>query len=104
MKRIVSVLAAVLLVSGCRGPFEPAPRDFIELELVAFPESRAQDIYKSFCQDNLGPEHLIQDPVSAANYLKEELQTYREDLDSLRYKAPELLYDYVGDQNNYALR
>ena len=101
MKRILLTLAAVLLVSGCRGPFEPTTRDIIELELVAYPETRAQDIYKSFCQDNLGPEHLIPDPATAANYLKEELRTYQEDLDSLRYKAPELLYDYVGDQNNY---
>ena len=101
MKRILLTLAAVLLVSGCRGPIEPTTRDIIEFELVAYPETRAQDIYKSFCQDNLGPEHLIPDPATAANYLKEELRTYQEDLDSLRYKAPELLYDYVGDQNNY---
>ena len=101
MKRIVSALAAVLLVSGCRGPFEPTPRDFIELELVAYPESRAQDIYKSFCQDNLGPEHLIPNPATAADYLQEELQTYQEDLDSLRYEAPTTLYDFVGDRCNY---
>lgn len=101
MKRILLTLAAVLLVSGCRGPFEPTPRDFIELELVAYPESRAQDIYKSFCQDNLGPEHLIPNPTTAANYLQEELQTYQEDLDSLRYKAPAKRYDFVGDQCNY---
>ena len=100
MKRILLTLAALLLVSGC-GNYDPTTRDFIELKLVAYPESRAQDIYKSFCQDNLGPEHLIPDPETAANYLREELMTYREDLDSLRYKAPELLYDYVGDQNNY---
>ena len=75
--------------------------DAIDTQLLMFPESRAQDFYKSFCQDNLGPEHLIPDPVSAAGYLKEELQTYREDLDRLRYSAPELLYYTVGDQGNY---
>ena len=101
MKRILLTLAAVLLVSGCRNSFEPTTRDLIELELLSYPESRAQDVYKSFCQDNLGPEHLIQDPVSAAQYLKEELETYQEDLDSLRCKAPELPYYYVGDQNHY---
>jgi hypothetical protein len=101
MRRIILTLAAVLLVFCCRQTSELTTRDFIELELEAYPESRAQDVYKSFCQDNLGPEHLIQDPVSAAQYLKEELRTYQEDLDSLRYKVPTSLYDYVGDQNHY---
>ena len=100
MKRILLTLAALLLVSGC-GNYDPTTRDFIELKLVAYPESRAQDIYKSFCQDNLGPEHLIPNPATAADYLQEELQTYQEDLDSLRYKAPAKRYDFVGDQCNY---
>ena len=102
MKRIILALTAVaLLVSGCLGPSKPTTRAVIETELLSYPESRVQDIYKSFCQDNLGPEHLIPDPATAANYLREELQTYQEDLDSLRYKAPAMRYDYVGDQGHY---
>ena len=102
MKRILPTLTAVvLLVSGCRGPLGQKTRDMIEAELLSYPESRAQDIYKSFCQDNLGPEHLIPDPAAAANYLREELLTYQEDLDSLRYKVPATRYDFVGDQGNY---
>ena len=101
MKRILLMLLVVLPIFGCRQSSELTTRDFIELELAAYPESRAQDVYKSFCQDNLGPEHLIQDPVSAAHYLKEELRTYQEDLDSVRYEAPASPYDYVGDQNHY---
>ena len=101
MKRILLMLLVVLPVFGCRQSSKLTTRDFIELELAAYPESRAQDVYKSFCQDNLGPEHLIQDPVSAAHYLKEELRTYQEDLDSVRYEAPASPYDYVGDQNHY---
>ena len=73
----------------------------IREQLSGFPESRAQDFYKSFCQDYLGPEHLIPDPTAAANYLKDELRTYQEDLDSARYDAPELTYYPVGDQGNY---
>jgi hypothetical protein len=95
-------VSALLLIHGCRDPFELTTRDFIELELLQYPESRVQDIYKSFCQDNLGPEHLIPDPTSAANYLKEELRTYQEDLDNLRYEAPVERYYYVGDQQRYA--
>lgn len=60
-----------------------------------------QDIYKDFCQDNLGPEHLIPDPEYARNYLRTELASFREDLDSLRYEAPERMYYPVGDQGNY---
>ena len=86
------------LFSGCRSN---EVQDSISTQLEMFPESRAQDFYKSFCQDNLGPEHLIPDPSSAAGYLKEELQTYKEDLDSLRYDTPELLYYPVGDKGNY---
>lgn len=96
------VATALLLNLGCRAPFEPTTRDFIERQLLQYPESRVQDIYKSFCQDNLGPEHLISDPVSAANYLKEELRTYQEDLDNQRYEAPTEPFYYVGDGQHYA--
>ena len=58
-------------------------------------------LYKSFCQDNLGPGHLIPNPDYAKAYLLEELQTYREDLDSMRYEKPEVRYVPVGDKNNF---
>ena len=73
----------------------------IRQQLQDYPESRVQDIYKSFCQDNLGPGHLIPDPQSARNYLESELRTFREDLDSARYDAPGIMYYPVGDQGNY---
>ena len=60
-----------------------------------------QDIYKSFCQDNLGPGHLIPDPAYARDYLTTELTSFREDLDSLRYDAPARMYEPVGDRGNY---
>ncbi|MBQ9660260.1 MAG: hypothetical protein IJV37_03210 [Bacteroidales bacterium] len=69
--------------------------------LKDYPQSRVQDIYKSFCQDNLGPGHLIPDPEYARNYLREELAAMREDLDSGRYEAPARMYAPVGDQGNY---
>ena len=73
----------------------------IRQQLQDYPESRVQDIYKSFCQDNLGPGHLIPDPQSARNYLESELRIFREDLDSARYDAPAITYYPVGDQGNY---
>lgn len=96
------IAASVLFLQhGCRGPFEPTTRDFIELQLLLYPESRVQDVYKSFCQDNLGPEHLISDPISAANYLNKELRTYQEDLDNQLYEAPMEPFYYVGDKQHY---
>ncbi|MBP5218231.1 MAG: hypothetical protein J6Z47_04710 [Bacteroidales bacterium] len=87
-----------LFLFGCRNN---ATEEAIRRQLTDYPESTVRDIYKSFCQDNLGPEHLIQDPGSARNYLESELSTYREDLDSLRYAAPGIYSYPVGDKGNY---
>ena len=93
------LLAAIiaLLVSCQTDP----TRDAVQQQLQQYPESRVQDIYKSFCQDNLGPGHLIPDNESARAYLRSELQSYREDLDSARYEKPALRYLSVGDAGNY---
>ena len=93
-----ALLFPLRLLLGC----QPSPeKAAIARQLQDYPESRVQDIYKSFCQDNLGPGHLIPDPQSARNYLESEIQTFREDLDSARYDAPSIMYYPVGDQGNY---
>lgn len=88
----------MFLLLGCQ---PSATEKAIKQQLLDYPESRVQDIYKSFCQDNLGPGHLIPDPQSARNYLESELRTFKEDLDSARYDAPSIMYYPVGDQGNY---
>ena len=88
----------MFLLLGCQ---PSATEKAIKQQLLDYPESRVQDIYKSFCQDNLGPGHLIPDPKSARNYLESELRSFREDLDSARYDAPSIMYCPVGDQGNY---
>lgn len=97
MKRTLFLFAIILLI-GCQ---PTATEKAIRQQLQDFPESRVQDIYKDFCQDNLGPEHLIPDPEYARNYLRTELASFREDLDSLRYDAPQRMYYPVGDRGNY---
>ena len=57
-----------------------------------------QDIYKSFCQDNLGPGHLIPGPQSTRNYLESELRAFKENLDSARYDAPGIMYYPVWER------
>ena len=97
---IRSILAALLLLlaAGCR----PDPvREAIARQLELYPESRVQDVYKSFCQDQLGPGHLIPNPEAAKAYLLSELQAYREDLDSARYARPAERFVQVGDAGNY---
>ena len=98
---IVLVMAAVSLVSCVSGKGDNTLKEVISSQLKAFPESSAQDIYKSFCQDNLGPEHMIPDPEYAANYLHSELATYKSDLEKGLYRIPEERYYTVGDKGNY---
>lgn len=57
--------------------------------------------FKSFCQDNLGPGHLIPNPEQARAYLLSELKEYQEDLENGKYTKPQLRYVPVGDQGHY---
>ena len=50
-----------------------AMRSAIERQLVTYPESTLQDIYKSFYQEHFGPGHIISDTASARRYLVREL-------------------------------
>ena len=50
-----------------------AMRSAIEMQLVTYPESTLQDIYKSFYQEHFGPGHIISDTASARRYLMREL-------------------------------
>ena len=97
MKKILYILI-IGLILGCA---KDSVRIGIENQLKEFPESRVQDIYKSFCQDNLGPEHLIPNPDAARNYLTTELEEYRQDLETGLYSIPTLRYYPVGDEGNY---
>ena len=45
----------------------------ISNQLETYPESRLQDLYKSFFQDRFGPGHIIRDRESARDYILSEL-------------------------------
>ena len=96
-KRVFFVFALLLLIS-CQNN---AVKDAISAQLRQYPDTRVQDIYKNFCQDNLGPGHLVPDPEVAKSYLLTELELYRDDLDSARYDKPASRYVPVGDKGNY---
>ena len=50
-----------------------AMRSAIERQLVTYPKSTLQDIYKSFYQEHFGPGHIISDTATARRYLMLEL-------------------------------
>ena len=98
MNRIVTIVSLLLLIVSCQSY---QTKKAIKSQLQMYPQTRVQDIYKNFCQDNLGPGHLVPDRDAARDYLLSELETYREDLDSARYSKPAVRYVPVGDQGNY---
>ena len=105
MSRSIAIFAAVMLavcIAVATRPCRPSSeKATIERLLRDYPESRVQDIYKSFCQDCLGPEHLIPDPESAGKYLEAELADCREQRDSMGHGLPGPAYYPAGDRGNY---
>ena len=97
---ILALALAALMAAAC-GQDGRSIRDAISGQMADYPESRVQDIYKSFCQDNLGPEHLIPNPDAAREYLLSELGEYRSDLAEGKYTKPAKRYEPVGDEGNY---
>lgn len=96
--RIILFACAVLMLASCQ---KDPVHEAIAAQLRQYPATRVQDIYKNFCQDNLGPGHLIPNPEAARAYLTEELQEYREDLAAGRYEKPVGRYVALGDRNAF---
>ena len=97
MKRFLltmSILAAICCVACTQGAVDKAAvKAAVAAQMEAFPESRLQDLYKSFFQDRFGPGHLIADRESALRYILTEL----EEADTLMGPETEL----CGWQGNY---
>ena len=70
-----------------------AVRSAIERQLVTYPESSLQDIYKSFYQEHFGPGHIISDTASARRYLMSELSEMGE--------TASLYFEPTGSQGDY---
>ena len=70
-----------------------AMRSAIEMQLVTYPESTLQDIYKSFYQEHFGPGHIISDTASARRYLVREL--------SEMGKTQSPYFESTGSQGDY---
>jgi hypothetical protein len=70
-----------------------AMRSAIEMQLVTYPESTVQDVYKSFYQEHFGPGHIISDTASARRYLVREL--------SEMGKIQSPYFETTGSQGDY---
>ena len=70
-----------------------AMRSAIEMQLVTYPESTLQDVYKSFYQEHFGPGHIISDTASARRYLVREL--------SEMGKIQSPYFETTGSQGDY---
>ena len=70
-----------------------AMRSTIERQLMTYPESTLQDIYKSFYQEHFGPGHIISDTASARRYLMREL--------SEMGKTQSPYFEPTGSQGDY---
>ena len=92
MKKLSCVLFALCL---CAVATAQDIGDFVKQQLVAYPQSRLLDIYKSCFQDCMGAEHLVNDTASARAYLAQELVT----TNAADY-APEYV-EHCGIEGNY---
>ena len=74
MRNLLLILALVCSFSLFGQSIDTlAMHSAIERQLVTYPESTLQDIYKSFYQEHFGPGHIISDTASARRYLMREL-------------------------------
>ena len=75
MKHLFALSAIARCLLSCRqGTVDStAVREAVSKQLELYPESRLQDLYKSFFQDRFGPGHIIHDRQSALDYILSEL-------------------------------
>ena len=94
MKKLLLILALVCSFSLFGQSIDTAAvRSAIEQQLVTYPESSLQDIYKSFYQEHFGPGHIISDIASARRYLMRELSEMSE--------TPSPYFEPTGSQGDY---
>lgn len=75
MKKVLLIVLTILSLTGCKHALvdHDAVRAAVSTQMSSYPESRLQDLYKSFFQDRFGPGHLISDRQSALDYILSEL-------------------------------
>jgi hypothetical protein len=94
MRKLILILALTCSFSLFGQSIDTvAVHSAIEKQLVTYPESTLQDIYKSFYQEHFGPGHIISDTASARRYLMSEL--------SEMGKTQSPYFEPTGSQGDY---
>ena len=94
MKKLLLILAIACSFNLFGQSIDTAAvRSAIKMQLVTYPESTLQDIYKSFYQEHFGSGHIISDTASARRYLMREL--------SEMGKPQSPYFESTGSQGDY---
>ena len=72
MKRLLLISSLTLLAISCSNN-NMLIQNAVDSQMSQYPESRLQDLYKSFFQDRFGPAHLITNRQGALDYILSEL-------------------------------
>ena len=73
MRNIITILAMAILLASCKDTKSEQIRMAVNNQLIMYPKSTLQDLYKNFFQDYFGPGHIVSDTLSAGAYLNSEL-------------------------------
>jgi len=94
MKKIIIISLVIPFLTCCTTQREKLMETAVNEQLVLYPKSTLQDIYKNFYQDKFGAEHAIPSKENAANYLDYELYNMT-DKDTVSFVEP------IGWQRNF---
>jgi hypothetical protein len=90
---VLSFACLLLATASCAPSFEEKVTLAVKQQLVNYPESHLQDLYKNFFQDRFGPGHLIPDTAMAGLWLRNELA------DTAVARHP--LFESIGWEGNF---
>lgn len=90
------LLFATIILTGCSHPDDNTVRRCMQDYMDRFPESQLCDVYKYCFQDYFGPEHLVSDSASVAQYILTEIER----ADSSDWQQPLFAYP-VGLEGNF---
>ncbi|MDR0927094.1 MAG: hypothetical protein LBO69_04945 [Ignavibacteria bacterium] len=69
----ISFILAIILFTGCSNNYSKIEYA-VKQNLLTYPASQLQDVYKNFYQDRFGSEHLISDTAAVLRYTRAELE------------------------------
>ncbi|MDR1201351.1 MAG: hypothetical protein LBL58_06950 [Tannerellaceae bacterium] len=78
MRYFIPVIVLAIILMSCKDTKSEQIRTAVRNQLILYPESTLQDLYKNFFQDYFGPGHIVSDTASAGAYLDRELASFEQ--------------------------